>query len=550
IALSARWGNYGLPPDKVAFAAHSLVEEHYYEGAAFPAEGAGAIGAYVEHTLEEYGSTTRTNAEVTEILLDKKRAYGVRVRDLAAAEPTETEYYAPIIVSAVGAMNTYGKLLPASLGLDIQSKVKAIEPQYSGINVYLGLRDNPEKLGIKGENHWFVETLDIDNFANEWQGVTENKPSYCFLSFPTMKMTHAEGEKVAYSADIITILPYDLFSKWSKEEWKQHEKEYYELKDKIIDGVLTMIEKYIPGFSDLICYKEMASPLTFEHFTNQPMGNFYGLPETPERYKIDELRIKTPIKGLYLTGTDILSNGIVPAIMSGMGTAVYLNGFFGIIKVMKNLMSYKADTPQAMQHNIFRPDAEQDKASNKKVGTLVNITPINDNLQEMTFQFRENISLLPGQHIKLKVGLGHWRAYSVARYTDKSITLIVDMRPNGVGIKYIRKQQIGQKSTFRIPISDLLYHESDNDKVFIGTGTGYVPFISMLDHLRSLKCNKKITSLFGCLSENDNFIDKYLSEAKEALNLSSHIYIEKGKITEKSDISEIHEGRVTDYLTN
>ncbi|MBP5449805.1 MAG: NAD(P)/FAD-dependent oxidoreductase, partial [Spirochaetales bacterium] len=350
IALAARWGNYGLPPEQVAFAAHSLVEEHNYEGAAYPAEGAGVIGGYIEHVLEEYGSTTRTNAEVTEILVDKKKAYGVRVRDLASADKTETEYYAPIIVSAVGAMNTYGKLLPQSLNLDIQKKVKAIEPQYSGINVYLGLRESPEKLGIKGENHWFVEMLDIDNYANEWQGVTENKTAYCFLSFPTLKISHKEGEKVAHCADVITILPYSLFSKWKGEEWKLHEKEYYELKDKIIDSVLTMIDKYIPGFSDLVCYKEMASPLTFEHFTNQPMGNFYGLPETPERYKIDELRIKTPIKGLYLTGTDILSNGIVPAVMSGMGTAVYINGFFGIIKVMKRLLSYKADAESNAEH--------------------------------------------------------------------------------------------------------------------------------------------------------------------------------------------------------
>ncbi|MBR6199863.1 MAG: NAD(P)-binding protein [Spirochaetales bacterium] len=552
LALSSRWGNYGLPADKIAFAAHALVEEHYYEGASFPSEGSGVIGAYIEHTLEEYGSTTRTNAEVTQILLDKhNRAYGVRVRDLASADKAETEYYAPCIVSAVGAMNTYGKLLPSSLGLDIQKKIKAIEPIYSGVNIYFGLRESPEKLGLKGENHWFNESLDIDNYANEWQGLTENKATYCFLSFPTMKLSHAEGEKVAHSADVIAVLPYSLFSKWSKEEWKQHEKEYYELKDKIIDSVLTLIDKYIPGFSDLVCYKEMATPLTFEHFTNQPMGNFYGLPETPDRYKIEELRIKTPIKGLYMTGTDILSNGIVPAIMSGMGTAVYINGFWGIIKVMKNLMSYKPTEEEIAAHSIFRPDAEQNKASNKAVGTLINITPLNDNVQEMTFQFGDELHLIAGQHVKLNVGVGQWRAYSVARYTDKTLTLIIDTRPNGIGIKYIKKLQLGQKSTFRIPISDLIYHESDNDKVFIGTGTGFVPFISMLDHLKSQKCNKKITCLFGCLNNNDNFIERYLAEYKDALNIDTHIYIEN-MVGEKSSADDfsIKQGRVTDILTN
>ena len=50
------------------------------------------------------------------------------------------------------------------------------------------------------------------------------------------------------------------------------------LKQRSQDKLLGMIERQYPGFSDLVEYCEVSTPLTNEHFTAHPKGGMYGLP--------------------------------------------------------------------------------------------------------------------------------------------------------------------------------------------------------------------------------------------------------------------------------
>jgi phytoene dehydrogenase-like protein len=85
----------------------------------------------------------------------------------------------------------------------------------------------------------------------------------------------------------------------------------------------------------MISYSELATPLSAEAFTISSEGAMYGLPATPERYRQKWLSVKTPVKGLYLTGADISSLGIVSAMMSGVATASFLNGWAGFFKIVR-----------------------------------------------------------------------------------------------------------------------------------------------------------------------------------------------------------------------
>lgn len=68
------------------------------------------------------------------------------------------------------------------------------------------------------------------------------------------------------------------------------------------------------------CY-ELSSPLTTKNFVNYNKGELYGIDHTPARFSQKFLRPKTPIKGLYLTGQDIVSAGVGGALFSGLITA-------------------------------------------------------------------------------------------------------------------------------------------------------------------------------------------------------------------------------------
>ena len=74
-----------------------------------------------------------------------------------------------------------------------------------------------------------------------------------------------------------------------------------------------------------------------EYFTKWPNGHFYGIPGTPERLKADWISPKTPVKNLYLTGTDASTLGVFGALMGGIATVATMSskGFFKVLKLMK-----------------------------------------------------------------------------------------------------------------------------------------------------------------------------------------------------------------------
>ena len=406
------------------------------------------------------------------------------------------------------------------------------------MDIYLGLKDSPEKLGIKGENYWIFDGYELDLVDKKNLTPDDLKCVFCFVSFPSMK----SGKPGGHTADLVTILPNNLFEKWKKGKWKKNENDYYELKEKITESIIKLVEKYIPGFSALITYKETATPLTFEHFTNRQNGLFYGLPAFPERFKIKDLEVKTPIKNLYLTGTDLLSNGITASLFSAMGTVSYLNGLFGIVKLFSKAISenIKISKQKNINADIMKFKESEDKAN----AVLILKEKSAPHLLELTYQFNRNLSFIPGQHIKLLVGDSEWRSYSIARTDKNKLTLVIDTRPDGLGSRFAQNVQIGEKSLFRMPITDLVYYPSERNLVFIATGTGLVPFLHIMDELKKAAVRKKIILLFGCMNENEDITEHYLKDYKEYFNIDVQVCVENPVKIKNG----FYKGRVTDFL--
>ena len=135
----------------------------------------------------------------------------------------------------------------------------------------------------------------------------------------------------------ILHVDYKDFEDWSGKGWKKRGEDYDALKDTIANGLIDLVDGKYPGFADLVEYVEVSTPLTVEHFTGHPKGAIYGLEASPERFREVPFGARTKIKGLYLTGADVFTIGIVPALVSGLMTAGALVGPFGFFKVLKDM---------------------------------------------------------------------------------------------------------------------------------------------------------------------------------------------------------------------
>jgi phytoene dehydrogenase-like protein len=333
--LQSQWGDYGLPPSQACFGEHCNVVSHFLKGAWYPVGGGAAIAPSIMPTIEQAGGKVMTRRRVTEILVKKCVAVGVKVQHVGHPETEPEIYSAPTIISDAGAVNTYLKLLPSDYPLSERESIKAFPKGTNLVSLYLGLKESPKKIGFQGENHWIHTTYNHDDILKTITESVENPPQFCFLSFPSMKNPLSKG----HTAEIIAGIDYRFFTQWKAQAWKHRDEDYTKLKTKITALLIHSVESSYPGFQDLIEYAELATPLTFEHFSTSDQGVVYGIPWIPERLDLSWTSTKTPIKNLYLTGVDTFPSGIMGAMMSGVKTAGIVNGGFGFFKIMANVMT-------------------------------------------------------------------------------------------------------------------------------------------------------------------------------------------------------------------
>jgi phytoene dehydrogenase-like protein len=92
----------------------------------------------------------------------------------------------------------------------------------------------------------------------------------------------------------------------------------------------------MPQLEGKVDFYELSTSLSTDYFCRYKNGEIYGLEHTPQRFEQDWLKPKTDIPGLYLTGQDVLTCGVVGAMVGGLLTAIQLGGLkgFGLARKM------------------------------------------------------------------------------------------------------------------------------------------------------------------------------------------------------------------------
>jgi phytoene dehydrogenase-like protein len=328
--LASQWGDYGLPPAQSAFAVHSIIVSHYFDGGWYPVGGGGSIAAAIAPIIAAHEGECLVNHDVREILVRDGQAVGVR----AAHKGSETEFFAPVVVSDAGARATYLRLLPPSVNVPFRAELEQFPQGHGVVTLYLGLKESAARLGFRGENHWIYAGYDHDALFAQRDGLLAGNPTACYLSFPSLKDPKAK----AHTAEIITYLDYAAVERWEAQPWRNRGEAYEALKARLSEGLLDFVDARYPGFKSLVAFQELSTPLSVQHFTGHERGAIYGLPATPARFRLKWPGVKTPVKNLLLTGTDAASLGIGGALMGGALTAAHLQGafgFFGIVGAAK-----------------------------------------------------------------------------------------------------------------------------------------------------------------------------------------------------------------------
>jgi all-trans-retinol 13,14-reductase len=308
--FSAQWGDFGGRPSTTCFAMHAMATGQYLDcGGYYPVGGGAAIAEHLLPTIMSAGGEARAGVTVESLLFDDDRVLGVATSD-------GQEIYADKVVSNIGARETVDRLLPE----DHDHQAWVDEILSFGFNIchfslFLGFAGDIEAAGATKSNHWLYPTGETDVV---WSDVSSTPPAM-FVSFASLKdPTHDPGPERKHSGELIAWADWSTVQRWAKLPPGERGDDYKEFKMLVKAVLLEQLTKYFPRLAELVVYSELSTPLATASITGHTKGSFYGLDVTPKRVLSDALRMKTPIKGLYLTGQDVLSPGIPGALWGGL----------------------------------------------------------------------------------------------------------------------------------------------------------------------------------------------------------------------------------------
>lgn len=311
--LAGQWGYYGSVPSRSSFAMQALVSRHFFHGAYYPVGGSARIAEELLRTVSEAGGWTRVRAAVEQILIENGRAVGVR---LDGGE----ELRADNIVSAAGIMATTKRLLPASATGEWVDEIQSLNPASAHVCLYMGFKGDIRKAGAGSANKWFWRTWSSEE--DVWEVSAEGhmpdaKVLYC--SFPSLKdPEHDPGAEQLHTGEAVTFVPWDVFEPYCALPWRKRGGAYDALKKRIHDALLAQFFEEMPDLEPMLAYSELSTPASTDHFARPMRGSIYGIEPTPERFHNPWLRPKSPIKGLYFSGSEVSGVGVVGAMMGGV----------------------------------------------------------------------------------------------------------------------------------------------------------------------------------------------------------------------------------------
>ena len=166
-----------------------------------------------------------------------------------------------------------------------------------------------------------------------------------YVSFPSAKdPDYARRHPGTSTIEVVAPAPFEWFAPWSGSVWGKRGEDYEALKQELGERLLEAMFAKLPQLRGKIDYWEISTPLSTQYFNAYERGELYGLNHDPKRFAQDWLTPRTKIPGLWLTGQDILSCGVVGAMMGGVVAAQAIGGL-KMLPVLKQVMTGKWTAP-------------------------------------------------------------------------------------------------------------------------------------------------------------------------------------------------------------
>ena len=293
--LSALWGYYGLPPEKLsAFYYANATGGYLRNGSYYIKDRSQALSNALADVITEAGGAIHYETSVDTILTEDGAVAGIRTRE-------GKTFPARAVVSNASAITTFNKMLPQSLvPSDYLQKLSTYKPSISSFIVWLGL--NEELRGkIHGSGIHVASGMGTNADYESCMRGAVNRGSFSVSIYDNIFPGYsAPGTSTLM---LLFLCGYEPWRKFEK-AYQSGEKDAYNREKKRWTDILIKRseEAVIPNLSSMIEVRESATPLTNWRYTRNSEGAIYGFQQSMNNSFMNRIENRTPVKGLYLAG--------------------------------------------------------------------------------------------------------------------------------------------------------------------------------------------------------------------------------------------------------
>jgi len=305
LAVYCLW--LGVQPDKISAAIAAIVfNSPFIDGNFYPKGGMLAFSKKMADVYKSTGGTIRYKSKVEKIIVKKRRAIGVKLKN-------GESIYSKWIISNADLKKTIFDFVGKEFFTKAYQKiVSKIKQSVTGFAVFLGLDKQ-----LDDYHSHFAYNVDAEKYLDRLtKGSCE--PEEVLIRIPQNidpSLRNDEGASVV----LLALTPHNCNNNWGIDNDGKRSEKYLQMKEKFADKLIKLAEKVIPDLSKRIKVKEIATPLTFERYIQSTEGSWYG-PQTGQKLP----SFKTPLKRLLLAGGNVGGAGVPTSFLSGLVTAKHI----------------------------------------------------------------------------------------------------------------------------------------------------------------------------------------------------------------------------------
>lgn len=294
---------YAARRDCTPFSTHAFIADFYNHSAFRVTGGSDAIGHALIRELHRHNANVLTRARVTRILDNGTRVTGVTTAD-------GRHFPADIVVSAIHPVPTLAMTNTPLIRRAFRERMAALPNTIGIFSVYLAFK--PGTMPYLSSNFYSYTT---SPWVSDAYTAADWPRGYLY-----MHHAHEASPTHARAGVILSYMHFDEVARWQGTRVGHRGDDYEAFKRDRAQRLISAVERDHPGLRDCIEAYYTSTPLTYLDYTGTPCGSAYGLARDVTLTTASHVPQRTKLPGLYLTGQNINSHGILGVLVGSIVT--------------------------------------------------------------------------------------------------------------------------------------------------------------------------------------------------------------------------------------